>query len=30
MYFATFHDMTWAPVKDDPLSSTLPTIKQTR
>jgi hypothetical protein len=30
IFFARFHDMTWAPVKDDPLSSTLPTIKQTR
>jgi hypothetical protein len=28
-YFASFHDMTYAPVKDDPLSSTLPTIPQT-
>jgi len=28
-YFASFHDMTYAPVKDDPLSSTLPTILQT-
>ena len=30
IFFARFHDMTWAPVKDDPLSSTLPTIKQTK
>jgi branched-chain amino acid transport system substrate-binding protein len=30
VFFARFHDMTFAPVKDDPLSSTLPTIKQTR
>jgi ABC-type branched-subunit amino acid transport system substrate-binding protein len=29
IYFARFHDMTFAPVKDDPLSSTLPTITQT-
>jgi branched-chain amino acid transport system substrate-binding protein len=29
VYFAVFHDMTFSPVKDDPLSSTLPTIKQT-
>ncbi len=28
VYFATFHDMTYHPVKDDPLSSTLPTLKQ--
>jgi ABC-type branched-subunit amino acid transport system substrate-binding protein len=28
-YFAAFHDMTYAPVKDDPLSSTLPVIDQT-
>jgi ABC-type branched-subunit amino acid transport system substrate-binding protein len=28
VYFATFHDMTYAPVKDDPLSATLPTISQ--
>ncbi len=28
-YFASFHDMTYAPVKNDPLSSTLPTIPQT-
>jgi len=30
VFFARFHDMTYAPVVDDPLSSTLPTIKQTR
>jgi len=29
VYFARFHDMTYEPVKDDPLSSTLPTIPQT-
>ncbi len=29
IYFAVFHDMTFTPVKDDPLSSTLPAIKQT-
>jgi ABC-type branched-subunit amino acid transport system substrate-binding protein len=28
VYFARFHDMTFAPVKDDPLSSTLPAINQ--
>jgi branched-chain amino acid transport system substrate-binding protein len=28
VYFASFHDMTFAPVKDDPLSSTLPAINQ--
>ena len=28
VYFARFKDMTFAPVKDDPLSSTLPTIEQ--
>ena len=27
--FAVFHDMTFAPVKDDPLSATLPPISQT-
>ena len=27
-YFAAFHDMTYAPVKNDPLSATLPTILQ--
>jgi ABC-type branched-subunit amino acid transport system substrate-binding protein len=30
VYFARFRDMTFAPVKDDPLSATLPTITQTR
>jgi branched-chain amino acid transport system substrate-binding protein len=30
VYFATFHDMTYSPVKDDPLSSTLPKLPQTR
>jgi ABC-type branched-subunit amino acid transport system substrate-binding protein len=29
VYFATFHDMTYHPVQDDPLSKTLPTLKQT-
>jgi branched-chain amino acid transport system substrate-binding protein len=29
VYFARFHDMTYAPVKNDPLSSTLPVIPQT-
>jgi len=29
VYFARFHDMTYAPVKDDPLSSTLAVIPQT-
>ena len=29
VYFAVFHDMTFRPVRDDPLSSTLPVIKQT-
>jgi branched-chain amino acid transport system substrate-binding protein len=28
VYFARFHDMTFAPVKDDPLSATLPTLPQ--
>ena len=28
VYFARFHDMTFAPVEDDPLSSTLPTVSQ--
>jgi ABC-type branched-subunit amino acid transport system substrate-binding protein len=28
VYFARFHDMMYAPVRDDPLSSTLPTISQ--
>jgi branched-chain amino acid transport system substrate-binding protein len=30
VFFARFEDMTFAPVKDDPLSATLPTIQQTR
>ena len=30
VYFARFRDMTYAPVKDDPLSATLPRISQTR
>ena len=30
VYFARFQDMTFAPVKDDPLSSTLPTIDQAK
>jgi ABC-type branched-subunit amino acid transport system substrate-binding protein len=30
VYFARFRDMTYAPVRDDPLSSTLPPIPQTR
>jgi ABC-type branched-subunit amino acid transport system substrate-binding protein len=30
VYFARFHDMTYQPVPDDPLSSTLPLIPQTR
>jgi branched-chain amino acid transport system substrate-binding protein len=30
VYFSRFHDMTYAPVKDDPLSATLPTIPQTQ
>ena len=30
VYFARFHDMTYAPVRDDPLSSTLPDVPQTR
>jgi branched-chain amino acid transport system substrate-binding protein len=29
VYFARFRDMTYEPVKDDPLSATLPTIAQT-
>jgi branched-chain amino acid transport system substrate-binding protein len=28
VYFAVFHDMTFHPVQDDPLSSTLPTLRQ--
>ncbi len=30
IYFARFNDMVYAPVKDDPLSATLPTLPQTR
>ena len=30
VYFARFHDMTYSPVRDDPLSATLPLIPQTR
>jgi ABC-type branched-subunit amino acid transport system substrate-binding protein len=30
VYFARFHDMTYAPVKDDPLSRTLPPLPQTQ
>jgi len=30
VYFARFHDMTYSPVRDDPLSSTLPPVPQTR
>ena len=30
VYFARFDDMTFAPVKDDPLSSTLPVIDQVK
>jgi ABC-type branched-subunit amino acid transport system substrate-binding protein len=30
VYFARFHDLTYAPVPDDPLSATLPVISQTR
>jgi len=30
VYFARFDDMTYAPVRDDPLSKTLPPIPQTR
>ena len=29
IFFAVFHDMVWTPVKNDPLSATLPPIKQT-
>jgi ABC-type branched-subunit amino acid transport system substrate-binding protein len=29
VYFARFRDMTYAPVKDDPLSRTLPPLPQT-
>jgi len=30
VYFARFHDMTYAPVRDDALSATLPEVPQTR
>jgi ABC-type branched-subunit amino acid transport system substrate-binding protein len=30
VFFANFSDMTWVPVRDDPLSSTLPSLRQTR
>jgi ABC-type branched-subunit amino acid transport system substrate-binding protein len=30
IFFARFHGFVWAPVKDDPLSATLPSIPQTR
>jgi len=30
VYFARFDDMTYSPVRDDPLSSTLPPVPQTR
>jgi branched-chain amino acid transport system substrate-binding protein len=30
IYFARFHDLIYVPVKDDPLSATLPTLPQTR
>ncbi len=30
VFFAVFDGMTWRPVSDDPLSSTLPTLDQTR
>jgi branched-chain amino acid transport system substrate-binding protein len=30
VYFARFDDMTYSPVKDDPLSATLPALPQTR
>jgi ABC-type branched-subunit amino acid transport system substrate-binding protein len=30
VYFARFHDMVFRPVKDDPLSATLPVIPQTQ
>jgi ABC-type branched-subunit amino acid transport system substrate-binding protein len=30
VYFARFHDMTYAPVRDDPLSATLPVLPQTQ
>ena len=28
IFFARFHDMTWAPVRDDALSASLPTLSQ--
>jgi ABC-type branched-subunit amino acid transport system substrate-binding protein len=28
VYFAVFHDMTFRPVRDDPLSRTLPALRQ--
>jgi hypothetical protein len=30
VYFARFHDMTYAPVADDSLSATLPKLPQTQ
>jgi ABC-type branched-subunit amino acid transport system substrate-binding protein len=30
VFFSIFREMTWAPVRDDPLSSTLPALSQTR
>ena len=30
VYFARFHDMTFRPVRDDPLSRTLPVVPQVR
>ncbi|MDQ1397448.1 MAG: branched-chain amino acid transport system substrate-binding protein [Acidimicrobiaceae bacterium] len=30
IFFASFRNMVWAPVKDDPLSATLPAIPQTK
>ena len=30
VYFARFEDMTYAPVRDDPLSKTLPPLPQTQ
>jgi hypothetical protein len=30
VYFARFRDMTYAPVRNDPLSATLPPIPQVR
>jgi len=29
VFFGVFHDMTWAPVRDDPLSASLPSLPQT-